>query len=397
MNSKDMKTIAWIPPSWISSNVVSVMVSNPSTQHLSRWVNITLRHLPVQVVPFTEVKYICAYWNERGAWSTDGCKREQISNASHTVCTCEHLSSFAVLMAMSPVTHIRISWLTISILCLILSILTFKFCRSIQGTRTTIHLHLCICLLLADLIFLTSVSRTKPVVCLFVAAMLHYFFLGVFTWMLLEGVQLYRMVVLVFNANIRPLYLYITGYGAPLVIIIISAISRPQGYGTNEYCWLSLENGFIWSFFGPVCFIIVINVFFFIVTVWKLAQKFTSLNPDLSKLHKIKSVLVAFTVTAIAQMCILGLMWVFGAFLFDESTMVVAYIFTILNSLQGALVFIMHCLLSKQVENMLVVFMSVTSSTTADTYTLFHHFSKVWLSFFPQASQSGHHTGESQI
>lgn len=57
----------------------------------------------------------------------------------------------------------------------------------------------------------------------------------------------------------------------------------------------------------------------------------------------------AFTVTAIAQMCILGLMWVFGAFMFAEGTTVVAYIFTILNSLQGTLVFIMHCLLSKQV------------------------------------------------
>lgn len=57
----------------------------------------------------------------------------------------------------------------------------------------------------------------------------------------------------------------------------------------------------------------------------------------------------AFTVTAIAQMCILGLMWVFGSFLFEKDNIVGAYIFTILNSLQGALVFIMHCLLSKQV------------------------------------------------
>lgn len=58
----------------------------------------------------------------------------------------------------------------------------------------------------------------------------------------------------------------------------------------------------------------------------------------------------AFTVTAIAQTCILGLMWVFGAFLFQKDAVVVAYIFTILNSLQGALVFVMHCLLSKQVR-----------------------------------------------
>jgi len=48
-------------------------------------------------------------------------------------------------------------------------------------------------------------------------------------------------------------------------------------------------------------------------------------------------------------MCVLGLMWVFGAFLFQKGFTPVEYIFTILNSLQGALVFIMHCLLSKQV------------------------------------------------
>lgn len=66
------------------------------------------------------------------------------------------------------------------------------------------------------------------------AAMLHLFFLGAFTWMLLEGVQLYRMVVLVFNATIRPLYLFIAGYGTPLVIVIISAIIRPKSYGNEK-------------------------------------------------------------------------------------------------------------------------------------------------------------------
>lgn len=52
--------------------------------------------------------------------------------------------------------------------------------------------------------------------------------------MLLEGVQLYRMVVQVFNTTIRPLYLYVIGYGIPLVIVVISAIVRPQRYGTDQ-------------------------------------------------------------------------------------------------------------------------------------------------------------------
>lgn len=54
--------------------------------------------------------------------------------------------------------------LSVSLLCLILCILTFKFCRSIQGTRTSIHLHLCVCLFMADLFFLAGISQTSPVV-----------------------------------------------------------------------------------------------------------------------------------------------------------------------------------------------------------------------------------------
>ncbi|KAM6940392.1 adhesion G protein-coupled receptor E5-like [Xenentodon cancila] len=380
----------------VFSKVVSVVVSNPSTQNLRDSVNLTFRHLQ-EIKESPELSYICAYWNERGVWSTDGCKQQQ-SNVTHTVCSCNHLSSFAVLMALYPMEHtfglqvVTKIGLIISLVFLVLSILTFKFCRSIQGTRTTVHLHLCICLFMADLVFLSGISQIKPESgCRFVAALLHFFFLGVFTWMLLEGVQLYRMVVLVFNATIRPLYLYVTGYGIPLVIVTVSAIVRPKGYGTDQHCWLSLKDGLIWSFFGPVCVIIILNVFFFIITVWRLAQKFTSLNPDLSKLHKIR----AFTVTAIAQMCILGLMWVFGAFLFREGTLVVAYIFTVLNSLQGALVFIMHCLLSKQVREDYAHFLSCICTPQKKRYSDFSSTNPS--SSQSQGSRSGQHTGESQI
>uniref|UniRef100_A0A8D3DLQ1 CD97 antigen-like n=1 Tax=Scophthalmus maximus TaxID=52904 RepID=A0A8D3DLQ1_SCOMX len=383
-----------VDPSFqVVSRVVSVVVSNPSTQNLSSSVNITLKHLEVPE-EFPEVRYICAYWNEREAWSTDGCY-EQHSNATHTVCRCEHLSSFAVLVALYPVKDtfgldlVNKIGLIVSIVCLMLSILTFMFCRSIQGTRTTIHLHLCICLLFADIIFLAGISQTQPVgACRFVAAMLHYFFLAVFTWMLLEGVQLYRMVVLVFNATIRPLYLFVWGYGTPLVIVIISATIRPEGYGSDQLCWLSLKDGLIWSFLGPVCFIIIVNVLFFTITVWKLAQKFTSLNPELSQLHKIK----AFTVTAIAQMCILGLMWVFGALLFQEgathTATVAPYIFTLLNSIQGALVFILHCLLSKQVREEYTHFLSCICTPQKKRYSDFS-------STNPSSSQSRVSTGRS--
>uniref|UniRef100_A0A8C2D959 Uncharacterized protein n=1 Tax=Cyprinus carpio TaxID=7962 RepID=A0A8C2D959_CYPCA len=222
---------------------------------------------------------------------------------------------------------------------------------------------------IADLVFLCGISSTQNKVCVLyllymgptsvfvhkryscsscgiVAGLLHFFFLSAFCWMLLEGVQLYRMVVMVFHTTLKHLYMYLVGYGVPLIIVAISAIAFSKGYGTDRHCWLSLDRYFIWSFFAPVCIIVVLNSFVFVITVWKLAEKFSSINPDLSKLRNIRG----FTVTAVAQMCVLGGMWVFGCFLFQEKgTQVALYLFTILNSLQGALIFIMHCLLSKPV------------------------------------------------
>ncbi|CAM4456566.1 unnamed protein product [Leuciscus chuanchicus] len=300
------------------------------------------------------VVYSCVFWNEtEGAWSGKACEKVW-SNDTHSMCSYSHLSSFALLMALYPVQDtfelvlITRVGLVLSLLCLFLCILTFRFCRSIQGTRNSIHLHLSVCLFIADLVFLCGISSThNQVACAIVAALLHFFFLSAFCWMLLEGVQLYRMVVLVFHTTVKHLYMYAMGYGVPLVIVIISAIAFPKGYGTQRHCWLSLDRFFILSFFAPVCIIVILNCFFFIITVWKLAKKFSSLNPDLSKLKQIRS----FTVTAVAQLCVLGGTWVFGFFLFQENgTEVMLYLFTILNSFQGALIFIMHCLLSKQVR-----------------------------------------------
>ncbi|KAI5623644.1 adhesion G protein-coupled receptor E1-like, partial [Silurus asotus] len=339
----------------LNSEVVTALVGNTDTHSLPEPVTLTFRHKNEREVS-KGLNYSCVYWDDAqagGAWSGQGCVKATF-NSTHGVCTWNHLSSFAVLMALYPIENtFELVWitrvgLTLSIICLFICILTFWFCRSIQGTRTTIHLHLCVCLFIANIIFLFFISSTQNKVgCATIAALLHFFYLAAFCFMLLEGVQLYRMVVLVFNTTLHPLQLYAVGYGIPLAIVIISALSFPSGYGTERHCWLSLEQDFIWSFFAPVCIIILLNSFFFVITVWKLVQKFSSLNPDLSKLKRLRG----FVMTAVAQLCVLGGMWVFGCFLFqEEGTLVMAYLFTLLNSLQGALIFIMHCLMSKSVR-----------------------------------------------
>ncbi|XP_059496024.1 adhesion G protein-coupled receptor E2-like isoform X1 [Stegostoma tigrinum] len=341
----------------LNSHVLTVTSTRKNDQALVEPINITFRN---EREKKPQVQVVCVSLNRTRSgshWSREGCSVVQ-SNATHTTCMCTHLTSFAVLMALyeiqdpwhllnlSLISYIGIS---ISLVCLIISFITFLACRAIRSTRTTIHAHLCLCLFLAELLFLVGISQTShQLACAFIAGFLHYFFLTVFAWMCLEGIQLFLMVVKVFNAGcLRKRHMLPFGYGLPLLVVGISVAVGREGYGTKKHCWLSLENHFVWSFLGPVCAIIMINMVFYCITLFKLARKMSSIQKDAPKLKKFRS----FTVAAIAQLFLLGCTWIFGIFHFQKETVSFAYIFTIVNSLQGAFIFILHCLLNKQVRD----------------------------------------------
>nr|XP_046270671.1 adhesion G protein-coupled receptor E2 isoform X3 [Scatophagus argus]XP_046270672.1 adhesion G protein-coupled receptor E2 isoform X3 [Scatophagus argus] len=333
----------------INSKVATVTVSNRDTSYLKEPVQLTFQHLHQT----DEFNHTCVFWDsfeKGGTWSARGCSVVE-SSTNYTVCSSNHLGSFAVLILLYEIKDQfelqLITWvcLSLSLICLFICILTFSLIRSIQSPRTSIHLHLCISLFIAIVIFLAGISRTENQIgCAVVAGLLHYFLLAVLCWMCLEGIQLLRMVVLVFNINFKTLYMMAGGYGVPAVIVGISALVNARGYGTERHCWLDLE--FIWSFFAPACIIIVINIFLFLITVWTLAQKLSSLNPDLDNLQKIQ----AFISTTAAQLCVLGSMWIFGSFQIGEGSTAMSYLFTIFGSLQGFMLFVMHCLFSEQVR-----------------------------------------------
>lgn len=50
--------------------------------------------------------------------------------------------------------------LIISLLCLAVAIATFLLCRAIRNHNTYLHLHLCVCLFLAEGLFLTGADKT---------------------------------------------------------------------------------------------------------------------------------------------------------------------------------------------------------------------------------------------
>lgn len=87
--------------------------------------------------------------------------------------------------------------------------------------------------------FLVSLSLTLAFVpqmaCSIIAGILHYFFLASFAWMCLEGVQLYLMLVEVFESEYsRRKYFYMAGYLLPAVVVGVSAAVDYRSYGTKK-------------------------------------------------------------------------------------------------------------------------------------------------------------------
>ncbi|XP_029393501.1 adhesion G protein-coupled receptor L2 isoform X25 [Mus pahari] len=359
----------------VNSPVISVSINKESSRvYLTDPVLFTLPHID----PDNYFNANCSFWNysERtmmGYWSTQGCKLVD-TNKTRTTCACSHLTNFAILMAHREIAYkdgvhhlllTVITWvgIVVSLVCLAICIFTFCFFRGLQSDRNTIHKNLCINLFIAEFIFLIGIDKTKyTIACPVFAGLLHFFFLAAFSWMCLEGVQLYLMLVEVFESEYsRKKYYYVAGYLFPATVVGVSAAIDYKSYGTVQACWLHVDNYFIWSFIGPVTFIILLNIIFLVITLCKMVKHSNTLKPDSSRLENINNYRVcdgyyntdlpgSWVLGAFALLCLLGLTWSFGLLFVNEETVVMAYLFTAFNAFQGLFIFIFHCALQKKVR-----------------------------------------------
>ncbi|NXR80464.1 AGRD1 protein, partial [Pycnonotus jocosus] len=309
------------------------------------------------------VQLYCAfldYSNGSGVWSDEGCVREG-GDLNYSVCLCNHLTNFAILMQVVPLKltrehQVALSSITyigcaLSILCLTITLVTFAVLSSvstIRNQRYHIHANLSCAVLLAQALLLTSFQLSPATLpCKILAILLHFFFLSAFAWMLVEGFHLYSMVIKVFGSEeSKHLYYYGIGWGCPLVICVISATSSLDSYGESGNCWLSLEDGAIWAFVAPAMFVILVNIGI-LIAVTRVISRISADN------YKVHGDTNAFKLTAKAVavlLPILGSSWIFGILAVNAHALVFQYIFAVFNSLQGFFMFLFHCLLNSEVR-----------------------------------------------
>ncbi|GMR36492.1 hypothetical protein PMAYCL1PPCAC_06687, partial [Pristionchus mayeri] len=308
----------------------------------------------------------CVWWNDEsrggGDWSSSGCSLLSHDEKS-TKCQCDHLTHFALLMdvagmELSPLDYSLLTLLTrvgcgISICCLLLSFLCFLLFTRHGGDRVFIHKNLCLTLALAQTLFVFTISWTEnESLCRVISSALLYSFLSALLWMFSEGIQLYFMLVNVFSTpDPRRLKFSLFCYGLPLLIVGVVNYADGGNMISEDHCWLSPRSWvLVVAFVVPSMVIMVSNVFFLSLAIWITLRR-TS-NGYMPCKHPTDTKPCAWIKGSIALMSLLGVTWSLGFyFVHDSSSVYIAYAFTILNSLQGLFIFLLHVVFNNKMRS----------------------------------------------
>ncbi|XP_040006723.1 adhesion G-protein coupled receptor G2 isoform X2 [Xiphias gladius] len=343
----------------LNSGILGASVANQSITGLKDDVVIHLRNTEPIPVPFVAT---CVFWdftfnNGSGGWNPNGCS-VQNSTDNETVCGCNHLTSFAILLDLSrqPLTNrVQATILTfityigcgISAIFLSVTLLTYlAFEKLRKDIPSKILIQLCLALLLLNLVFLVdawlALYPDTVGLCISTAWFLHYFLLVSFTWMGLEAVHMYLALVKVFNSYISRYMLKfsLAGWGIPMIVVIVVIAIDKDNYGlisygkftegtSDDFCWLKNDIAFYVAVVAYFCVIFLLNLIMFIVVLVQLCR-IKRQNP-----HNVRHRTTLQDVRSVAGITILlGLTWGFAFFAWGPVNLPFMYLFAIFNSLQ---------------------------------------------------------------
>uniref|UniRef100_A0A8D3CYF9 G-protein coupled receptor 116 n=1 Tax=Scophthalmus maximus TaxID=52904 RepID=A0A8D3CYF9_SCOMX len=325
----------------------------------------------------------CIFWNftlfdNFGAWDDEGCTF--VSDINNTVtCSCNHLSSFSILMAtdippslseaLDIITYFGVGTSLASlVICLLIEGYVWKaitrnstaFIRHVSLVNTALSL------LIADICFIIGAFIAKnplenpgedyelPLgLCSTATFFMHFFYLALFFWMLVSGLLLFYRTVMVFSYMSKSAMLAIgfcLGYGCPLIIAVITVAVTAPGNGyirKDNACWLNwIETKALLALVIPALTIVLINIFIVIVVLFKMLRRGVGESAQTDEKHTL--VVIARCVIILTPL--FGLTWSLGVGTMVSSTSKGLHIaFAFFNSLQGFLILVFGTLLDSKV------------------------------------------------
>ncbi|XP_031151367.1 adhesion G protein-coupled receptor F5-like [Sander lucioperca] len=322
----------------------------------------------------------CVFWNfslfdNIGGWDNKGCVL--VRNIDKTVtCNCTHLTSFSILMspyspkslALDIITYVGVSISMASlVICLIIEAVIWKKIRrnNTSYLRHVSIVNIALSLLIADIWFIIGVAisdddETNIPACNAATFFIHFFYLALFFWMLASGLLLLYRTVNVFDGGLSKTSMlafgFTLGYGAPLVIVIITiAVTAPnKTYIQTGVCWLNwYQSKALLSFVIPALVIVGINLVIVLVVIFKMLRR-RSVGDAVQSAERHVLVVIARTLAVLTP--VFGLTWGLGVGTMtspDDQGIQIAFAF--FNSLQGFFILVFGTLLDKKVRSEITI------------------------------------------
>lgn len=336
----------------LNNRMVGLSVGQMHTTGLSEPVEITFSHQRQS----PNVILTCVFWDmAKGDWDSQGCSTEL--GDGRTVCRCDHLTFFALLLrpildlaTAQTLTRISQAGSAVSMIFLAFTMVLYVAFRfSLQRFKAEdapkIHMALSISLFLLNLTFLINVgssSQGPPASCWVRAAIFHYFLLCVFTWMGLEAFHLYLLVIRVFNTYFGHYFLKLSllGWGLPVLVVIgagssnsygVYSIRNQENRTSLELCWFQKEPALYVTVHGYFLVTFLFGAVVLALVAWKIFT-LPSVTAGKGQGPTWKSVL-----TVLGLSSLVGMTW--GLAVLTPLGLSTVYIFTLLNSLQGLFIF----------------------------------------------------------
>ncbi|XP_060110352.1 adhesion G-protein coupled receptor G1 [Heteronotia binoei] len=333
----------------------------------------------------------CVFWDtsstagQSGFWNMSG--SEVKAGRNRTICLWDHLTFFAVLMTSSPdLDYIHNDYLTVityfgCIISALASFFTICFflCSRKNERENIVHIHMNLlwAIFLLDISFLIAVplsATENHVACKAGAMFLHFSLLACLTWMGIEGYSLYRLVIEVFDFSTRSflLRMCLVGWGLPIFLVIVILAAAESNYGpysirvyetSDRYtnatiCWITNKDINSFLNLGYLSLVLLFNSIMLaamVRVIFKLRHR---------DYHQWQ-----YVVMLLGLSCVLGIPWglAFFSFTFGTFRLAALYLFTIINSFQGFIIFLWY--LAKIVQARRSVSAKLMSSNSAKLHS----------------------------
>ncbi|XP_039111424.1 adhesion G-protein coupled receptor V1 [Hyaena hyaena] len=344
----------------LKNKVLSLSVKGQSSQPLTDNNEVLYRIYAAEprIIPQTS---LCLLWNQATAsWLSDSQFCKVVEDTSDYVeCACSYMSVHAVYAQTDNLSSYNEAFFSSGFMCISglgLAVLSHIFCARHSMFAAKLLAHMMAASLGTQIVFLASAYASPQLTdesCSAIAAITHYLYLCQFSWMLIQSVNFWY--VLVMNdehSERRYLLFFLLSWGLPafvviLLIVILKGIyhqSMPQIYGLIHGDLCFIPNIYVALFTAALvplmCLVVVFVVFIHAYQVKLQWKAYDDVFRGRTNAAEVPLVLYLFALISVT--------WLWGGLHMAYRHFWMLILFVIFNSLQGLYVFVVYFILHNQ-------------------------------------------------